>query len=119
MLFPLPCSVMSDKVQCTVNNKYHNYITGTAMGMNLCANKGCRFFECMSLYSPSDVVHAKHKLNNDGRGKVDHSVELKLGQRGLLLVLCFVGKSKTNKTRDNYSVASSDGSGECAQFFTA
>lgn len=51
---------------------------------------------CMSLYSPSDIVHAKHKLNNDGRGKVDHRVELKLGQRGLLLVLCFV-RNKTNR----------------------
>lgn len=89
------------------------------MGMNLCASKCSNFSECMSLYSPSDIVHAKHKLNNDGRGKVDHRVELKLGQRGLLLVLCFVRKSKTNRTRDNYSVASSDGSGGFAQFFIA
>ena len=36
-------------------------------------------------YSPSPIVYTKQKLKEEERGKVDHRIELNLGQRGLLL----------------------------------
>lgn len=60
----------------------------------------------VSFYSPSSIVYTKQNLKEEKRGKVDHRIELKLGQRGLLLtgkvliMRCFVrGKKKTNQTK--------------------
>lgn len=69
----------------------------------------------MSFYSPSPIVYTKQEFKEEKREKVDHRIELKLSQRGLLLagkvliMLCSVGGKKTipnhlTKTRSDYSV---------------